>query len=160
MSTSGTTTELREITVAHSPDSDDAFMFYALTHDKIDTGGLRFVHQLEDIETLNRRALQGELEVSAVSIHAFAHLADKYALLASGSSMGDDYGPMIIARSDAHERSRIGRGVAIYAVNRQSLLRSGFTVGDESTQDTFNSIPMAGFTRVAFTPYYSAYVRC
>ncbi len=66
----------------------------------------------------------------------------------------------VIARSDAHERSRIDRGVAIYAVNRLSLLRSGFTVGDESTQDTFNSIPMAGFTRVAFTPYYSAYVRC
>jgi MFS family permease len=66
----------------------------------------------------------------------------------------------VIARSDAHERSRIDRGVAIYAVNRQSLLRSGFTAGDESAQDTLNSIPMAGFTRVAFTPYYSAYVRC
>jgi MFS family permease len=66
----------------------------------------------------------------------------------------------VIARSDAHERSRIDRGVAIYAVSRLSLLRSGFTVGDESTQDTFNSIPMTGFTRVAFTPYYSAYVRC
>jgi hypothetical protein len=66
----------------------------------------------------------------------------------------------VIARSDVHDRSRIDRGVAIYAVNRQSLLRSGFTVGDVSTQDTFNSIPMAGFTRVAVTPYYSAYVRC
>ena len=75
------------IRVGHSPDSDDAFMFYALTHDRIDTGGLKFVHQLEDIETLNRRALNGELEVSAVSIHAFAHLADRYALLASGASM-------------------------------------------------------------------------
>jgi predicted solute-binding protein len=73
-------------------------MFYALTQDKIDTGGLRFVHQLEDIETLNRRALQGELEVSAVSIHAYAHLADQYALLASGCSMGDRYGPKLIAR--------------------------------------------------------------
>jgi 1,4-dihydroxy-6-naphthoate synthase len=88
----------RTIRVGHSPDSDDAFMFYALTHDKLDTGGLRFVHQLEDIETLNRRALRGELEVSAVSIHAFAHLADTYALLASGSSMGDRYGPKLIAR--------------------------------------------------------------
>lgn len=86
------------VRIAHSPDSDDAFMFYALTHDKIDTGGLKFVHQLEDIETLNRRALEGELEVSAVSIHAFAHLADRYALLASGSSMGDRYGPKLIAR--------------------------------------------------------------
>src|SRR5450759_1423024 len=93
------TGDTRTIHVGHSPDSDDAFMFYALTHDRIDTGGLRFVHQLEDIETLNRRALEGELEVSAVSIHAFAHLADRYALLASGSSMGDRYGPKLVARA-------------------------------------------------------------
>jgi 1,4-dihydroxy-6-naphthoate synthase len=86
------------IRVGHSPDSDDAFMFYALTHGRLDTGGFRFVHQLEDIETLNRRALNGELEVSAVSIHAYAHLADRYALLASGCSMGDRYGPKLIAR--------------------------------------------------------------
>jgi 1,4-dihydroxy-6-naphthoate synthase len=88
------------IRVGHSPDSDDAFMFYALTHDKLDTGGLRFVHQLEDIETLNCRALNGELEVSAVSIHAFAHLADRYALLSSGCSMGDRYGPKLITLGD------------------------------------------------------------
>jgi 1,4-dihydroxy-6-naphthoate synthase len=86
------------IRVGHSPDSDDAFMFYALTHDKLDNGGLRFVHQLEDIETLNKRALKGELEVSAVSIHAFAYLADHYALLGSGSSMGDRYGPTLVTR--------------------------------------------------------------
>ena len=73
-------------------------MFYALTHGKLDTGGLEFVHQLEDIETLNGRALKGELEISAVSIHAFTHLADKYALLASGCSMGDRYGPKLITR--------------------------------------------------------------
>src|SRR3954453_14347354 len=91
----------RTCRVRHSPDSDDAFMFYALTHDKLDNGDLRFIHQLEDIETLNRRALQGELEVSAVSIHAFAPLADKYALLASGSSMGDQYGPKIVTRDAA-----------------------------------------------------------
>jgi 1,4-dihydroxy-6-naphthoate synthase len=91
----------RTIRVGHSPDSDDAFMFYALTHDKLDNHELHFVHQLEDIETLNRRALQGELEVSAISIHAFAHLADKYALLASGCSMGDRYGPMLITREPA-----------------------------------------------------------
>ncbi len=88
----------RTIRVGHSPDSDDAFMFYALTHDKLDTGGLRFVHQLEDIETLNRRALNGELEVSAVSLHAYAHMAERYALLASGCSMGDRYGPKLVAR--------------------------------------------------------------
>src|SRR5574341_999077 len=86
------------ITVGHSPDPDDAFMFYALAHDKLDTGDLRFRHELQDIETLNRRALRGELEVSAVSIHAYAYLLDKYALLPSGCSMGDRYGPMVVAR--------------------------------------------------------------
>src|SRR5262245_38505663 len=88
----------RLITVGHSPDPDDAFMFYALAHDKIDTGDLTFRHQLQDIETLNRRALRGELEVTAVSIHAYAQLLDKYALLPSGCSMGDKYGPMVVAR--------------------------------------------------------------
>lgn len=88
----------RTIHVGHSPDPDDAFMFYALAHDKLDTGGLRFVHELQDIETLNRRALRGELEVTAVSLHAYAHLLDKYALLPSGCSMGDKYGPMVVAR--------------------------------------------------------------
>jgi 1,4-dihydroxy-6-naphthoate synthase len=88
----------RLITVGHSPDPDDAFMFYALAHDKIDTGELTFRHELQDIETLNRRALRGELEVTAVSLHAYAHLLDKYALLPSGCSMGDRYGPMVVAR--------------------------------------------------------------
>src|SRR5437016_3723460 len=87
----------RLITVGHSPDPDDAFMFYALAHDKLDTGDLQFRHELQDIETLNRRALRGELEVTAVSIHAYAHLQDKYALLPSGCSMGDRYGPMVVA---------------------------------------------------------------
>ncbi len=87
----------RLITVGHSPDPDDAFMFYALAKDKIPTGNLRFRHELQDIETLNRRALKGELEVSAVSIHAYAKLLDKYALLPSGCSMGDRYGPMIVS---------------------------------------------------------------
>ena len=88
----------RVINVGHSPDPDDAFMFYALAHDRLDTGELEFRHQLQDIETLNRRALRGELEVSAVSIHAYAYLLDKYALLPSGCSMGDSYGPMVVAR--------------------------------------------------------------
>jgi 1,4-dihydroxy-6-naphthoate synthase len=92
------TTNQRLIRVGHSPDPDDAFMFHALANDKIDTGDLKFVHELQDIETLNRRALRGELEVTAVSIHAYAHLLDKYALLPSGCSMGDKYGPMVVAR--------------------------------------------------------------
>jgi 1,4-dihydroxy-6-naphthoate synthase len=88
----------KRITVGHSPDPDDAFMFYALAHNKLDTGDLEFHHELQDIETLNRRALRGELEVTAVSIHAYALLADRYALLPSGCSMGDRYGPMVVAR--------------------------------------------------------------
>src|SRR5438309_3259605 len=103
------TTQL--ITVGHSPDPDDAFMFYALAHDKLDTGALEFRHELQDIETLNRRALRGELEVTAVSIHAYAYLLDKYALLPSGCSMGDRYGPMVVARRpmtlDELKQSRI-----------------------------------------------------
>src|SRR3954465_10997604 len=86
------------ITVGHSPDPDDAFMFYALAHDKLDTGDLAFRHELQDIETLNRRALRGELEVTAVSIHAYASLLEKYARLPRGCSRGDRYGPMVVAR--------------------------------------------------------------
>lgn len=90
--------EKKIIRVGHSPDPDDAFMFHALANGKVDTGDLTFVHELQDIETLNRRALKCELEVTAVSIHAYAHLLDKYALLPSGCSMGDKYGPMVVAR--------------------------------------------------------------
>ena len=104
------------IKVAHSPDSDDAFMFWALADDKLDTGGLRYTHELADIETLNRRALAGELEVSAVSIHAYAYLADRYALLGCGASMGDGYGPRVVAQSDAPADPRgalAGRRIAV-----------------------------------------------
>src|SRR6476660_4501922 len=93
-----TATAQQMIRVGHSPDPDDAFMFHALANDKIPTGNLKFVHELQDIETLNRRALRGELEVTAVSIHAYSLLLDKYALLPSGCSMGDRYGPMVVAK--------------------------------------------------------------
>ncbi|MBN9122852.1 MAG: ABC transporter substrate-binding protein [Planctomycetes bacterium] len=93
-----TATAPRVIRVGHSPDPDDAFMFHALANDKIPTGDLKFVHELQDIETLNRRALKGELEVTAVSIHAYSYLLDRYALLPTGCSMGDQYGPMVVAR--------------------------------------------------------------
>ena len=86
------------IRVAHSPDSDDAFMFYAINHKKIDLKGYCFEDVLADIETLNKEALKGTYEVSAISIHAFPYVADKYALLSSGASMGDNYGPMIVAK--------------------------------------------------------------
>lgn len=91
------TSELR-IRVGHSPDADDAFMFYALAKGKIDTGRYRFEHELVDIETLNRRALDGELELTAVSLHAYAYLNDIYTLCSCGASIGDRYGPMVVAR--------------------------------------------------------------
>jgi 1,4-dihydroxy-6-naphthoate synthase len=88
----------REITVAHSPDSDDAFMFYALATNKVRVPGLRFTHTLTDIETLNRKAMEGVYDVTAISFHAYPYVQDKYALLPSGGSVGDGYGPMIVAK--------------------------------------------------------------
>jgi 1,4-dihydroxy-6-naphthoate synthase len=101
------------IRVAHSPDSDDAFMFYALAEGKIDTGDLRYVHELQDIESLNQRALKAELEVTAVSIHAYAYLTDRYALLPHGSSMGDRYGPRLVARAPMTRAEVRGKRIAV-----------------------------------------------
>lgn len=101
------------IHVAHSPDSDDAFMFYALAAGKIDTEGLTYVHELQDIESLNQRAMRGELEVTAVSIHAYAYLSDKYALLPHGASMGDKYGPRLVAREPMTRGDIRGKRIAI-----------------------------------------------
>ena len=106
----------RKIRVAHSPDSDDAFMFYALAKGKLDTGEIEYVHELSDIESLNQRAQRGELEVTAVSIHAYAYLWRRYALLGSGSSMGDGYGPRLVSTEPrpADPRTALqGRRVAI-----------------------------------------------
>jgi 1,4-dihydroxy-6-naphthoate synthase len=96
----------RIIRVAHSPDSDDAFMFYGLADGKIDTGDLRYVHELSDIESLNQRARRAELEVTAVSIHAYAYIWRAYALLGSGSSMGDGYGPRLVSTRSRPEDPR------------------------------------------------------
>ena len=103
----------RVIHVGHSPDSDDAFMFYALAEGLIDTGELTYTHELQDIETLNRRALNGELEVTAVSIHAYAYLADRYALLPSGASMGDRYGPRLVSRAPGTLADAVGARIAV-----------------------------------------------
>ena len=97
MSSSSVSTAVREITVAHSPDSDDAFMFYALATNKVRVPGLKFSHTLTDIETLNRKAMEGVYELSAISYHAYPYVMDKYVLMASGSSVGDGYGPMVVA---------------------------------------------------------------
>src|ERR1051326_2527946 len=103
----------KDIHVAHSPDSDDAFMFYAMATRKIDTGDLNYIHTLSDIETLNRRAMKGEYEVSAISFHAYAYMADKYALLSCGASMGQNYGPIVVSARPMQARSLVSTTVAI-----------------------------------------------
>lgn len=96
-----TLTETRTITVAHSPDSDDAFMFYGLATNKLDTGSLSFTHVLKDIQTLNEEAFRGTYDVTAISFHAYAYIADKYILLPHGASIGDNYGPIVVSREPA-----------------------------------------------------------
>jgi len=96
-----TLAETRTITVAHSPDSDDAFMFYGLATNKLDTGSLSFTHVLKDIQTLNEEAFRGTYDVTAVSFHAYAYIADKYLLLPHGASIGDNYGPILVSREPA-----------------------------------------------------------
>jgi 1,4-dihydroxy-6-naphthoate synthase len=101
-------------TLGHSPDPDDAFMFYAMAENKIDLCGYRFEHRLEDIQTLNEWALRGELHISAISIHAYAYVATKYALLPCGASMGDGYGPMVVRRRrDGETAKRRNQGAAV-----------------------------------------------
>lgn len=97
-----------KLTLGHSPDPDDAFMFYGLAKGRISTPGLELEHILQDIQTLNERATRGELDISAISIHAYAYVADQYALLPSGASMGDGYGPMLVAKR-AYSREEIRR---------------------------------------------------
>ena len=101
------------IHLAHSPDSDDAFMFYALASGKIDTDGISYVHELQDIESLNQRARNAELEVTAVSIHAYAYISDTYALLPHGASMGDRYGPRLVAKTPMTRADLKGKRIAV-----------------------------------------------
>ena len=103
----------RSITVAHSPDSDDAFMFYALAENRIDSGGFEFRHVLNDIETLNRKAMEGRYEVTAISFHAYAFLCDRYSLLDSGASMGDRYGPLVVSKAPMKPGDLKGKVIAI-----------------------------------------------
>ncbi len=101
------------IRIAHSPDSDDAFMFYALTQGMLDTQGLKISHVLEDIETLNQAAFEGTYEITALSIHGYAYLADRYALMPSGASFGDGYGPVVVSSELLDREALVGREVAI-----------------------------------------------
>lgn len=103
----------RTLTLGHSPDPDDAFMFYGLAKELIPTPGFRFEHILQDIQTLNERATRGELDISAVSIHAYAYVCDQYALLPSGASMGDGYGPMLVAKQKFSREEIARKRVAV-----------------------------------------------
>ena len=111
-----------KIHVAHSPDSDDAFMFYALATDKIDTGPFNFVHQLRDIETLNQAAQSSKYEVSAVSIHGYAYIAHQYALLNSGASMGEGYGPKVVSRTPMSPSQLKGKKIAVPGLRTSAFL--------------------------------------
>jgi 1,4-dihydroxy-6-naphthoate synthase len=123
----------REITLGHSPDPDDAFMFYALADKKIDTGGLTFKHVIQDIETLNRRAMNAELDVTAVSIHAYAYVLDQYALLTSGASMGDNYGPLVVSRTPMSVGDLNRTTIAVPGLMTTAYLALRLCAGDVKT---------------------------
>ena len=124
-------TTKQQVRVGHSPDPDDAFMFYALAKDKIDTGRFAFEHELVDIETLNRRAFHGELELTALSLHAYAYLADKYLLCTCGASMGDNYGPMVIAREARSIPSLRGQTIAVPGTLTTAFLALSMCLGKD-----------------------------
>src|SRR5512136_2713507 len=134
----------QRITVAHSPDADDAFMFYALATGKIGDPDLEFVHVLQDIQTLNERAFRGEYEVTAVSFHAYAYLADRYALLPHGASMGDGYGPMIVAREPMAPEALRQKRIAVPGTLTTAVLALGlWQPGLTQTVVPFDEIPEA-----------------
>jgi 1,4-dihydroxy-6-naphthoate synthase len=118
------------LTLGHSPDPDDAFMFYALAKGLIPTHGFRFEHILQDIQTLNERATRGELDITAVSIHAYAHVSDKYALLPSGASMGDGYGPMLVAKQKFSKAEMARKKIAVPGTMTSAFLALQLWLGD------------------------------
>ena len=117
------------IRLGHSPDPDDAFMFYALAKDMIPTDGFRFEHELNDIETLNRWAVEGRLEVTAISVHAYAYLADKYRLLPHGASMGEQYGPIVVARESMSVADLAGKTIAVPGLWTSAYLELQLAIG-------------------------------
>ena len=125
-----TSAENTLIRLGHSPDSDDAFMFYGLAEGHVDTEGLRFEHILRDIETLNQWALEGRLEITAISVHAYAHVADKYAILSHGASMGDNYGPIVVTREPVGPEWLQGKRITIPGTMTSAFLALRLYLGD------------------------------
>jgi 1,4-dihydroxy-6-naphthoate synthase len=132
---------MQTLTLGHSPDPDDAFMFYGLARDRIPTPGLRFEHILQDIQTLNERATRGELDISAISIHAYAHVCDQYALLPSGASMGDGYGPMLVSRKRYTREEVAGLRIAVPGVMTSAFLALQLWLGKTSKDFQFVVVP-------------------
>jgi 1,4-dihydroxy-6-naphthoate synthase len=122
------------LTLGHSPDPDDAFMFYGLATDRVDAGKWRFEHILQDIQTLNERALRGELHITAISIHAYPYVADRYALTNCGSSMGDGYGPMVVTRTPMKLSDLKGKKIAVPGTMTTAFLALNLCLGKDSFQ--------------------------
>src|SRR5882757_9468199 len=129
------------LTLGHSPDPDDAFMFYALAKDLIPTHGWRFEHILQDIQTLNERATRGELDISAVSIHAYAYVSDKYALLPSGASMGDGYGPMLVAKQKFTKEEVARKTIAVPGTMTSAFLALQLWLGKPAKEFKYVVVP-------------------
>ena len=130
-----------DLTLGHSPDPDDAFMFYALAKAKMDTGPYRFTHVMEDIQTLNERATRGELDITAISIHAYAYVLDKYALLPAGASMGFGYGPMVVAKEAIAPADLKGTTIAIPGKMTSAYLELQLAIGQfEAVHVPFDEI--------------------
>ena len=133
--------EQTTLTLGHSPDPDDAFMFYALAKELIPTHGFRFQHVLQDIQTLNERATRGELDITAVSIHAYAYVSDKYALLPSGASMGDGYGPMLVARQKFSRAEILKRKIAVPGTMTSAFLALQLWLGKPARELNYIVVP-------------------
>ena len=129
------------LTLGHSPDPDDAFMFYALAKDLIPTHGFQFQHILQDIQTLNERATRGELDITAVSIHAYAYVSDKYALLPSGASMGDGYGPMIVGKQKYSREEILKKKIAVPGTMTSAFLALQLWLGKTAKEFNYVVVP-------------------
>jgi 1,4-dihydroxy-6-naphthoate synthase len=145
--------------LGHSPDPDDAFMFYGLAKNKLPTGRYRFEHILQDIQTLNHRAMHGELEITAISIHAYPYVSDKYALTSCGSSMGDNYGPMVIARNPVPLQSLKGKTIAIPGELTTAFLALQLCLGKGAKKGTPVTSSPAFFYEIVHFDQIPAYVR-
>jgi 1,4-dihydroxy-6-naphthoate synthase len=144
------------LTLGHSPDPDDAFMFYALAKDLIPTHGYRFEHVLQDIQTLNERATRGELDITAVSLHAYAHVSDQYALLPSGASMGDGYGPMLVAKQKFSKAEIARKKIAVPGTMTSAFLALQLWLGCEKTSNIEHRTPNFEFIVVPFDQIFQA----